>query len=133
MAAQPTPDNMKPNMLLLNAVQCGDPPHNARLVELLLQRGAALEEVDEVGFTALLSAVVRDKTEVRTELLLYCNLGLHACSTALLHAAYVLRVYACRVSQRSLQALLQKHLLCCVQMVRLQFAAGANLPCCLHC
>jgi hypothetical protein len=56
---------MQPNWLLLNAVLCEDPPHNARLVELLLQRGVALEEVDEEGSTALLTAVRLGIVEVR--------------------------------------------------------------------
>jgi hypothetical protein len=65
MAAQQAPDRMHPNWLLLNAVHCEDPPHNARLVELLLQRGVALEEVDEGGDTALVTAVRLGNVEVR--------------------------------------------------------------------
>jgi ankyrin repeat protein len=51
-------------MLLLNAVEGSEPPQDTRLVELLLQRGAPLEEVDDDGDTALLLAVMRNDLEV---------------------------------------------------------------------
>jgi ankyrin repeat protein len=50
--------------LLTNAVICPDAPHNARLVELLLQRGVPLEEVNEQGETALMVAVRLNRVEV---------------------------------------------------------------------
>jgi hypothetical protein len=52
-------------MLLLNAVQIDDPPHNARLVEMLLQRNVPLEEIwEQTGETALSMAVTYDDVEV---------------------------------------------------------------------
>jgi hypothetical protein len=58
-------------MLLLNAVQIDDLPHNARLVEMLLQRKVPLEEVwEQTGETALSMAVTYDDVEVSS-----CILG----------------------------------------------------------
>ncbi|KAF6261819.1 ankyrin repeat-containing domain protein [Scenedesmus sp. NREL 46B-D3] len=56
---------LHPKMLLLNAVQIDDPPDNARLVEMLLQRSVPLEEVwERSGETALGMAVSYDDVEM---------------------------------------------------------------------
>jgi hypothetical protein len=64
-----TPAVLMPEQLLLNAIQSqrGN-DHRARLVELLLQRGAGsiLEELNELGETALHAAVRGADAQVRT-------------------------------------------------------------------
>lgn len=65
MVAQPAPARMQPQRLLLNAVNYCELPHDKRLVELLLQKGVPVEEVNEDGETALLAAVRLNKVEVR--------------------------------------------------------------------
>jgi hypothetical protein len=72
-AAEEPPSHLLPKMLLLNAVQCEEPPHNARLVELLLQRNVPLEEIwEQTGETALSMAVSYDDVAVRTRVLNLC-------------------------------------------------------------
>lgn len=67
-AQEPRPQ-LRPEMLLLNAVQCEEYPERPMLLQLLLARGGdvLLEEVwPDTGETALCMAVGYDDIEVRT-------------------------------------------------------------------
>jgi hypothetical protein len=61
-----------PEQLLANAASCGNPPHNARLAELVLQQwiegGLDLEAVNYKGETALLAAVAAGDAKVKAVL-----------------------------------------------------------------
>jgi hypothetical protein len=61
-----------PQMLLVNAAACRNPPYNARLVELVLKEwqdaGMSLEELNYKGETALHAAVAVGDAKVRQKL-----------------------------------------------------------------